>query len=98
MAIIISLAILDKLQKKHGVSREEVEQCFQNRTGQLLRDSREEHDSDPPTLWFIAHTNKARLLKVCFVTRERNHYLRTAYEPNSAELAIYRSKGRPSDF
>lgn len=98
MAIIISKPIREKLETRHGVSTREVEQCFENRTGHLLLDTREEHQTDPPTMWFVALTNKARLLKVCFITRDGNHYVRTAYDPNAVELSIYRSKGKPSDF
>lgn len=97
MALVLSYKIQQKLEEKHGVSRLEVVQCVSNRTGELLIDRREEH-SDPPTLWFIALTNKNRLLKICFVQQEGDQYIRTAYEPNERELQIYRLKGKPSDF
>jgi hypothetical protein len=98
MAIIISSAISAKLELKHGVSEKEVRQALENRTGHLLVDDREDHKTDPPTLWFIAPTNARRLLKVCFIHRDGNSYVRTAYEANDTELRIYRRHGDPSDF
>lgn len=98
MAIVISPKVLDHIQQKHGVNEQDVHQCFQNRTGQLLFDPREKHRTNPQTQWFVAFTNKARLLKVCFVPEHGNQYVRTAYPPNDEELNIYKIKGKPSDF
>jgi hypothetical protein len=98
VALIISQTIRDKLDSKHGVTPEEVSQCFNNRTGNLLVDIREEHRTDPPTNWFIAFTNKGRLLKVCFIHKDGNQYVRSCFPPNEIELHIYRTKGKPSDF
>jgi hypothetical protein len=79
------------------VGEAEVHQCFANITGQLLIDTRESHLTDPRTVWFIAPTNKGRLLKVCYVPKG-DFFLRTCYPPNDAELAIYRKYGKPTDF
>lgn len=87
--LIISDPILEKLDKKHGVCRREVEQCFENLDGLLLIDDREDHRSDPPTLWFIARTNSNRLLKVAYIQRGQRIFLRTCYEPNETEISIY---------
>ena len=95
--IVISEEIKAKLASKHEVGEAEVHQCFANRTGCLLRDAREEHRTDPPTEWFIAPTNRGRLLKVCFVP-DGNFYLRTCYPPNHTELGLYRKYGQPTDF
>lgn len=95
--VIISDQIRAKLASRHDVSLPEVHQCFANRTGKLLVDMREEHHTDPKTRWFIAPTNKGRLLKVCYVPKE-DYYLRTCYPPNEEELAIYRKHGQPYDF
>lgn len=43
MALICSSAVNQKLAQKQGVSLEEVQQCFANREGNLLEDTREEH-------------------------------------------------------
>ncbi|MBZ0096340.1 MAG: hypothetical protein K8H75_13340 [Sulfuricella sp.] len=94
MAIIISQKIREKLASKHNVTEEEVAQCFANRTGEYLLDSREDHASDPPTLWFISETNYARKLKVVFIFRDGNICLRTAFMPNEVELSIYTKYGK----
>ena len=91
--LIISPAILKKLADKHGVNRREVEQCFENLDGPLLRDTREKHESDPPTLWFLARTNQNRLLKVAYIQRGNRVFLRTCYDPNDDEIALYAQFG-----
>ncbi len=87
----ISEAIIKKLSQKHDVTREEVEECFYNRIKGLLEDVREQHKTNPPTMWFIAETNEGRLLKVVFieVARKGIYEIKTAYEPNKDEVKIY---------
>ncbi len=89
--LVISEKTLEKLRDKHKVERREVEQCFENIDGPLLIDTREEHKSDPATLWFISKTNKDRLLKVAYIQRGSKIYLRTCYDPNQEEVKIYLS-------
>jgi hypothetical protein len=93
-ALIISPQTLDKLQAKHNVSRKDVEQCFANRCGEFLLDTREDHKSDPPTLWFVAPTNAGRLLKIAFIPKDGNVHLRSAFEPNAEEIRIYDKYGK----
>ncbi|ROT98690.1 ADP-ribosyl-(dinitrogen reductase) hydrolase [Marinobacter sp. R17] len=90
MSIKCSSAVKQKLAQKHGVSLEEVQQCFANRDGHLLEDTREEHKTDPPTQWFIAETDFGRRLKVAFILKGGNILLKTAYEPNATEERIYK--------
>lgn len=85
----ISKAVLEKLADKHHVERREVEQCFENIDGPLLIDDREDHKSDPATLWFLSRTNKTRLLKIVYIQRGSEIHLRTCYEPNDTEIKIY---------
>jgi len=92
--IIISLDILNKLTEKHGVTRREIEQCFENRIGNFLIDSREDHQTDPPTLWFIAPTNRGRDLKIAFLHIDGNIRIKTAFEPNEKEKEIYEKYGK----
>lgn len=94
MAIIISRKIAEKLANKHKVTADEVAQCFANREGRFLFDEREDHASDPPTLWFVAETDYGRLLKVAFVQRDGDIFLRTAYQANQAEIRIYNKHGK----
>ena len=89
--LIISEKTRVKLTGKHNVTERELEQCFENIEGPLLIDSREDHKSNPPTLWFISRTNKNRLLKVAYIQRGSSVCLRTCYEPNEAEMQIYSS-------
>lgn len=89
MKIIISDAVLIKLNRKHNVSVKEVEECFLNRLGGLLLDAREEHKTEPETLWFVAATNKNRALKVIYITDGSAIYLKSAYEANPSIIRIY---------
>ena len=89
MALIISPQISDKLLKKHGVSHREVEQCFENRYGRALIDNSEKHKTNPPTMWFVAPTNRQRVLKIVYIQEHGNIYLKTAYEPSTAVVELY---------
>ena len=93
MALVISQRIREKLALKHSVCEEEVAQCFANRTGKYLQDTREDHASDPPTQWFISETDFAKKLKVIFVLKDGDIFLRSAYPPNADELRIYAKYG-----
>ncbi|MBI5333237.1 MAG: ADP-ribosyl-(dinitrogen reductase) hydrolase [Burkholderiales bacterium] len=85
----ISDAIAVKLRDKHGVERREVENCFANREGRLLLDTRARHRTHPPTLWFIAKTNSGRLLKIVYIQEGRMVTVKSAFEPNEVELRLY---------
>ena len=91
--LVVSEAIKTKLQKKHQVTIREVEHCFINREGRLLFDTRALTKTNPPTLWFIALTNQNRKLKIVYIQRGNQVILKTAYEPNDVELAIYERLG-----
>lgn len=90
MNLFITRRITLKLKHKHLVSINEIEECFYNRCGGLLEDTREEHLTEPPTRWFIAETDKGRLLKIVFIeSKDCTYEIKTAYEPNSIEVRIY---------
>lgn len=89
----ISDAVAAKLRDRHGVTRSEVEQCFLNRTGRLLVDDRALTKTTPPTLWFVACTNRGRPLKVVYIQKGDTVELKTAYDPNEEEARIYRRHG-----
>ena len=84
----------DKLTQKHRVSEEEIIQCFANRMGRYLIDTREEHRTTPPTRWFIAETDVGRRLKVVFVPLPDGIEIKTAYEPNQVETKMYATHGQ----
>jgi hypothetical protein len=103
MAIVISPRIRKKLEEKHGVSEDEIRQCFANVEGGFIRDTREEHQTDPPSHWFVAETNRRRKLKVVFVARkvlavDGNETvqieIKTAYDANGEEISIYERLGQ----
>ena len=92
MRLVISQTVAKKLSEKHRVSRSELEQCFENRIGGMLLDTREEHRTDPPTLWFLSETDAGRKLKIVFVQRGELVFLKTAYDANEDERRIYLDK------
>lgn len=86
----ISQQVLQKLRQKHCVTRDEIEECFLNRTRGFLEDTRLNHLTDPPTLWFIAETDNRRKLKIVFIELANGTYeIKTAYKPNLNEVKIY---------
>lgn len=91
--LIISDAIRTKLIIKHNVSKEEVEQCIANLddSDKLFEDTREEHKTNPPSLWFISQTDFGRKLKIVVVLKDGHIYLKTAYQANSTEINLYAS-------
>ena len=93
MAIIISQKVREKLAGKiPPVTVEEITQCFADRSGRYLYDTREEHLSDPLTRWFIAETYFGRKLKIAYIPRDPDIHIRTAYDPNQVEIEIFRSR------
>ena len=91
MRIIIYPLILDKLTNKHGVSANEVEQTFLNRSGSLAKEVRPRNQGDEVRLWFISTTDMGRELKVVFFidADENAPVIVTAYEPNDDEVKLY---------
>jgi hypothetical protein len=63
----ISDAVEKKLRERHQVDQFEILECFGNQTRTALIEDREEHRTDPSTLWFIAETDSGRRLKVVFI-------------------------------
>ncbi len=100
MPLRFSDDVKKKLAEKHGVSEDEVRQCFENLEGEYVKETRIEHLTDPPH-WFVAETNKRRLLKVVFVARriktesgtEIRVDIKTAFPPDSVDIDLYRRLG-----
>jgi hypothetical protein len=93
MPLIVSPAVRSKLaHKQPPVTQEEILECFGTRTRGYLEDTREDHKSDPPTLWFIAETYRGRKLKVVFIMRGKDIHIRTSYPPNEDEIRIYNKR------
>ncbi len=88
--LIINKRIAEKLRLKHDVTHAEVLECFLNRTKDMLEDTRLDHQTDPPTFWFIAETDCGRRIKIVFIENIAGRYeIKTAYEPNETEVKIY---------
>lgn len=95
--LVVSPAIREKLLNKHKVQELEVRECFLNHEGKYLIDTREEHATDPPTLWFVGETHRGRRLKIIFVNRNGNLYLKSAYDADDAAIRIYTKLNRNGD-
>ena len=87
--LIVSPSIREKLIVKHNVKEGEVHECFFNRVGPYVEDDEEDHRTDPASYWFLAETNRGRILKVVFVKKDGNVYLKTAFEANNKSKTIY---------
>ncbi len=92
--LIVSKSIQDKLRDKHNISVREVEQCFENRIGEYLEDTRVDHKTNPPTLWFVAETNCGKLLKVIFMFIDGNVHLKSAFEADQNAIRLYNEFAR----
>jgi hypothetical protein len=87
--LVISPAIEGKLTLKHQITRQDVEQCFVNRTRSYLIDDRLDHQTEPQTEWFIAENDRGVLIKVVFIFDDDLIYLKSAFPPNAIEIRIY---------
>lgn len=94
MGLIIAPRVREKLARKHRVSEEEFVQCFANRDGKFLFNTREEHRTDPPTHWFIAQTDFGRESKIIFVPTSKGPEIKSAYEPSDTVKKIHNDHGR----
>jgi hypothetical protein len=96
MTFDVSASVRAKLSAKvPPVSLGEIEECFINRENTWLEDTREEHLSDPVTLWFVAETNRGRKLKIVFIPRVPIITIRSAYDPSAKALAYYQKHSKP---
>ncbi|WP_055327048.1 hypothetical protein [Ralstonia solanacearum] len=93
-SLVITPSVKHKLESKHNVTELEVRQCFLNICGTYVVDDREDHRTDPPTLWFVAETDRGRVLKIIFVHADGNVVLKSAYEPSPAVQEMYERRGK----
>lgn len=94
MKLIISSAVRNKLANKvPPVSEEDIVQCFANRVGKYLIDTRDSNLTNPLTRWFIAETDFGRKLKVVFIPTKDGIVIKSSYSPNSEEMRIYAKYG-----
>lgn len=92
MGLFISPKVREKLREKHNVTEAMIVQCFANRSGRDLFDTRAQHVTDPLTRWFIAETDYGVKLKVCYIFDPSTKLvdIKTAFPPNDVELGIYK--------
>jgi len=89
MILHMSDQVEEKLRRR-DINQIHLLECFGNQTRSALVDEREEHKTDPPTLWFIAETDSGRRLKVVFIQLTALDVLiKSAYEPDASENRIY---------
>jgi hypothetical protein len=97
MSLLISQAVRAKLAgKTPPVTESEIIECFANRTGSYLIDTRADNMTNPLTRWFIAETNFGRKIKVVFMPTTDGIVIKTAYPPNETELRIYNKVALPN--
>lgn len=83
MILEISDSVHEKLTNKHNVSELEIIECLTNFTGRFFVDRRTEHQSVPPTQWFIGETDNGRVLKIVFMQMSAMTYrIKSAYPPD----------------
>lgn len=84
----ISPNVREKLASRN-ITEKDICECFLNVEGEFLEDEREDHKSDPASLWFVSETNSKRLLKVVFIESEDKIIIKTTYDANKDEIRIY---------
>ena len=90
MKIRTSPSVADKILHGHGVTSDEIHECFLNRDGPPFEDTRlGNRTDDPPTYWFIAFTDRERRLKIVYMDYPDRIQIKTAYPPNEREIALY---------
>lgn len=87
--IKISDKIMRKLIESHSVREREVEECFENKDGPMFLDTAEDHQTDPPTLWFISETNSGRLLAIYCMLSDGYVHIKTAFPPGQGRIDQY---------
>ena len=94
MSLYLSPKVRQKLLDRN-VTEAHVLQCFANRAGRDLFDKRPQHQTVPPTRWFIAETDYGIKLKVVYMLYPDTQVveIKSAFQPNEDELRIYGTHG-----
>lgn len=94
MNLIISPKVRDKISEKDPpVTEIEIIECFANRSGVSLVDKREEHETNPPTQWFVAETNFGRKVKIMYIPTDEGIVIKSAYQAEDNIIRIYNKYG-----
>ncbi len=89
MGLYISSEVRHKLSERHNVDEDEIAECFDNKTHSDLIDTRLDHQTDPPTRWFISRTDKGRILKIVYIYDGQYIRIKTAYHPTDNSISVY---------
>lgn len=95
MGLHISSDVRRKLSTKHGIDEDEIIQCFANKTHGDLLDTRLEHQTVPPTRWFISETDRGRKLKIVYIYDGNNIIIKTAFHPTDNSISVYYRHSSP---
>jgi hypothetical protein len=87
--IRISDDVLKKIAERNIVPTD-IAQCFQNREFGYCDDSRAKHLTNPITKWFVAPTDRGRVLKIMFVPDKGGVDLKSAYDATDEICRIYK--------
>lgn len=93
--LYITEKIKTKLNNKHSLKVDVIEQVWKDYNGITLVDTREEHRTHPPTEWFIGTSTNGVAIKIVFVPHKEIEglvFLKTAYKPSSREIEIYKKR------
>ncbi len=91
MEVLFASKHIEEKLAKRGITLEDVIDCFGNKEGTFVTETRPQHITNPPTYWFIAEDNRGRLLKVVFVyySGVAEAHVKTAFEPGPKPIADY---------
>ncbi len=81
---------LKLLDKDHNVTEDEIRQCFENRGPKEIIDNRAWHATNPKTKWFIAETDRCRLLKIVYMYDD-GIVIKTAYNADQSVIDYFNS-------
>lgn len=93
--LFIHKTIENKCLIKHNVLENEIREAWQSYDGTVLvTDDREEHRTNPPTVWFVVKTSGVRLLKIiAVIDSDGVAYLKSAYDANQKVINLFRKMG-----
>jgi len=91
MEIVFASQYITSKLAARGITIEDIGACFRNKHGGYLQETRPQHETNPPTLWFIAKDGNRRLLKVVFIyfSELKEIHIKSAFEPNESQIALY---------
>ncbi len=89
--IVATSRVIEKILLFHKIDILEVEEAFNEWVGRPLIDTRTQHKTMPPTVWFCSATLDGRILKIVGIPlkESKEFVLKSAYEPEDWEIDLY---------